>query len=475
MNSSSDKLDKFARTLLERRWLIVASTVVLVIVIEYEEHRTQPGGTVTNDFWRETILFGLLLPLIFGLMLSLLKQVYEAKDEVDRTISQQQRLSLQLSLSKTWNSVLSTIVKFPASVLPVVATSLRVANPKTNSFDLVEYWSLEEKVSPELAQNIHYEICNKCESVPSRSDHFLIPCTSLSDVASSYTYSSYCLPLLHHDETVALLHLHFKGQPTLTTRQVRVLNMSAQEMALAIETARLEQEAQEHLEAAETERRRIARDLHDTLGQNISYLRLKLDQLTGEDALRGIGMIRLELERMRDIADDAYLQVRNTLADLHSDTAVDLNNALRDYMRLAGGRSNFKAHFLSGGDPQVLESHMRNQVMYIFREILNNIEKHAQARNVFVNLDWSKAEFCMIVRDDGAGFDHQALPPEGHFGLSIMQERALDLRAKLVIKSQPGLGTQVELRVPLLDRSEIFPSVEPNCAQPETQEVVVKN
>jgi len=474
MNSRNEKLNKIVRLMLEKRWLWVAFTSIVVIAVEYEEHRAQPEGAFSVDFWRETLLFGLLLPVSYGILVSLMVRLYEAKDEADRTINQQQNLSLQLRRSNDWNSVLSTIVKFPASILPVAATSLRVINPDKNSFELAEYWSVDERISGQLANDIHRDVCRNCLTEPSKASQFLLPCSPMSD-GNPGQFSSFCLPLMHHDETVALLHLHFAGQPTLSARSVRALNMSAQEMALALETARLEQQALEQIQATDTERRRIARDLHDTLGQNISYLRLKLDQLTGEDALRGIGMIRMELERMRDIADDAYLQVRNTLADLRPETAADLNSVLRDHLRLVGSRANFKAHFMTSGTPRVLEAHMRNQLMYIFREILNNIEKHAGARNVFVNLDWGASEFCFIVRDDGLGFDAEGLPPEGHFGLKIMQERASDLKATLTFSSQPKLGTQVMLRLPMIERPTIVQIQDGQCDQSGSYEVIANN
>jgi signal transduction histidine kinase len=80
----------------------------------------------------------------------------------------------------------------------------------------------------------------------------------------------------------------------------------------------------------------IARDLHDNLAQNLIVVRHKLDELTGEDTLQEITNIRQDLERMREVVDDAYIDVRNTLKELEASVSTDLSILLHDYARLIG-------------------------------------------------------------------------------------------------------------------------------------------
>ena len=87
--------------------------------------------------------------------------------------------------------------------------------------------------------------------------------------------------------------------------------------------------------------------------------------------------------------------------------------------------------------------------MYLTREALNNIEKHAFAQNVDIYLQWSDAEFRLIVRDDGKGFNPQELNTEGKYGTAIMGERAQAINANLTIESTPSEGTEIKLILPL--------------------------
>ncbi len=94
-------------------------------------------------------------------------------------------------------------------------------------------------------------------------------------------------------------------------------------------------------------------------------------------------------------------------------------------------------------------------MMYIAREALNNIEKHAAAQNVAIHLQWRDAEFEMILRDDGQGFQPQALNRADGYGMAIMGERSRAIHANLGIKSAPGAGTEISLSLPLSSSAPI--------------------
>jgi len=199
----------------------------------------------------------------------------------------------------------------------------------------------------------------------------------------------------------------------------------------------------------EAERRRIARDLHDSLGQSLGYLHLKLDELTNSDTMHEIAAIQRELEQMRDVVDTAYEQLRGKLVDLRSYTLADLTNTLENYARTVGRRANFQVRFVSRGEPRPLAPQAQREILYLVREGLINAEKHADAREVNIELVWAQDGLTIKLADDGRGFDPDALRPNGHLGLAIMRERAREINGRLVLTSCPQAGTQLSLWVPL--------------------------
>jgi signal transduction histidine kinase len=220
-------------------------------------------------------------------------------------------------------------------------------------------------------------------------------------------------------------------------------------MALAIDNGRPQRAARVRVEAGKVERQRLARELHDTLGQSLGYVHLKLDQLADGDALTEIEVMRKELERIRDVADRAYEQVRGTLTDLRSVRSSDLATALLGQARTVGERAGFKVQLTSEGKARALAPHIQQQVEGLCQEALSNVEKHAHARNVNINLSWAEDGLTVHLCDNGRGFKPEALQASGHYGLTIMRERAEELGGSITFASCPATGTQVKLQVPL--------------------------
>jgi two-component system nitrate/nitrite sensor histidine kinase NarX len=220
-------------------------------------------------------------------------------------------------------------------------------------------------------------------------------------------------------------------------------------MALAMDNARPRHVAAVRDAAVEAERRQIAQRLHDTLGQSLGYLHLKLDQLTGDNALQEITAIRQELARMRDIANEAYDQVRGTLATLHPASSGDLATALLAQARSIGDQASFEIELTSEGQARPLSPPTQHQVLYLIRESLTNVAKHAQARRVVIHLCWTAGNLTIKLADDGRGFEPAGIQPNGHLGLAIMQERAMQINGFLKLESYPGFGAELTLWLPL--------------------------
>lgn len=430
------------------QWWIFASLVLLALAHELVEHLGL-SGPLGQPFVREFLFFSLVFP-IAGVMLALLVSSQSERVRALRRLDVQRELCQQLSNACDWHELAAILVRFPATIIPGAAGSLLVYNQNPTRFELVaEWWPAQAHAPPSHVFFETPDACRRCLSTEPCSLHCLsagqCPCSR----AVGEGYSAYCLPLAHASSPIALLHVYLPLGVWLTESQVELLHSVALVMGLVIDGARPQGSTVFCAELREAERRRIARQLHDTLGQNLAYLRLKLDQLGSQDVLQESAFIQHDLEQMRSVAREACIQVRGTLAGLHSSNSADLAASLLAQANSVAVQAGFNVELTSEGQPGSLSPFRQHQILCLFQEALANVAKHARARNVNIDLTWTAEALIIQLADDGQGFEPHAIRPNGHLGLVIMQERAQEINAQFSLASCPGAGSQVILRVPL--------------------------
>jgi PAS domain S-box-containing protein len=206
----------------------------------------------------------------------------------------------------------------------------------------------------------------------------------------------------------------------------------------------------------EDERRRIARDLHDEFGQQLSALSLRLAELKRDVGRRSALAEQLaELEALTRQLDHELEQIIWRLRP----TALDdlgLVAALENYITQWAAKSSAQCTLYANGvEMGDMTGEIETALYRIGQEALNNVAKHAQARNATVILDRTGGRVSLIVEDDGIGFD--VAPQLGlrqRFGVTGMRERALLLGGEFDIESTSGKGTTVVARIPLPPRLE---------------------
>ena len=191
----------------------------------------------------------------------------------------------------------------------------------------------------------------------------------------------------------------------------------------------------------------IARDLHDTIGQNIGFLRMKLDYLSGKRGIKKADMLA-ELQTMANAANESYDLIRGTLAVLQSSDTSDLSRIFSRYAEQIEDRSTIKVEFSNNGIPRSLSPKRMRQLFYIFREALTNIEKHSEASQVSIEIGWEKDCLLLTVSDNGKGFDPFNIQYGSHYGLKFMRERTELLNGSMNIHSALGSGTKLMIKVP---------------------------
>ncbi len=198
----------------------------------------------------------------------------------------------------------------------------------------------------------------------------------------------------------------------------------------------------------------IARDLHDTLGQNISFLSMNLKHLS-EAEWSDPTEINTQIQNMTKVADESYGLIRATLAILHSGENADPLSLFTHIAAQFAERSSLQIDVTSQGSPQKLTHLQIRHLFYIFREALSNIEKYANASRVSSEFIWGDQALTTVISDNGRGFDPDAVHNMGHYGLKFMRERSELLKGSFNFQSEPGQGTNDHDRYTLRVRADL--------------------
>jgi PAS domain S-box-containing protein len=214
--------------------------------------------------------------------------------------------------------------------------------------------------------------------------------------------------------------------------------------------------ASQLIRAQDEERHRIARDLHDNIGQQVTALRLLL-QVVSMSAVDDV--VRPRIEKAQSVIDemDRHLdfmtrELRASSLDLGLPSAVE--RFVAEWSTTFGIAADVQCRGLAN---LRLDSEIATHIYRIVQEGLNNVFKHAQARRASVVLERRGTELVLIIEDDGRGFDLAAVSRHQGRGLGLvgMRERAQLVGATLDIESTPSKGTTLFLRVPIsADRTE---------------------
>lgn len=236
------------------------------------------------------------------------------------------------------------------------------------------------------------------------------------------------------------------GSIVLTTRDIT-------------ERKRVEESLRQHdaevLNSALEERQRLARELHDSVGQVLGYVSFQTDAARELYANGKADEADAQLVRLASIAQDAHADVREYILNLRTTptTREPLFKTLQNYLDGFTRNYNIQTSLLfdEGFDENALDAKAQSNIFRIAQEALSNVRKHADARRVVISFKKEGENVHMIIEDDGRGFAAETLLNDGkpHFGLSFMNERVEQLGGSIRFESAYPSGTRILVEIPI--------------------------
>ena len=269
------------------------------------------------------------------------------------------------------------------------------------------------------------------------------------------------VPLFARGDVAGLFSLSKREAGYFNEEHVKLAEVMSSQASVAVENAILFQQMKAAtvrmrmlsrglIEAQESERRSLSRELHDEAGQALASLRYGLQLLERE--VDGGENVTERLAALRSTTDAIIEGLRRLAADLRPASLdhLGLEAALRQLSQAAGPKFGLEVHFKARGFADGrLPSEMETALYRVVQEAMSNVVRHARATRVDVLTERRGDRVMVMVEDDGAGFDPKRVQRGNQLGLVGMHERVEALSGTLTVESAPGAGTTIVVEVPI--------------------------
>ncbi len=273
-----------------------------------------------------------------------------------------------------------------------------------------------------------------------------------------------CVPLRARNSVVGILYLALpEAFEAMTDSGADFLISIGGQIGIAIDNARLYEAVRvqhEQLrdltyrlgEVEESERRELARELHDKVGQNLTALGISLNILKAQLSQDEHGQVRSRLDDCLDLIGETTARIRDVMVELRPSVLDDygLLSALRWFGAQFSSRTGIQVKVEGDEKMERLGISAENALFRIAQEALTNVAKHAEASQATINLGAEDGYACLEISDNGKGFNKEKTSAKrdvGTWGLLAMHERALRAGGRFRIESHIGKGTRVVVEV----------------------------
>lgn len=199
-----------------------------------------------------------------------------------------------------------------------------------------------------------------------------------------------------------------------------------------------------------TERQRIARDIHDTLAQHFTSIIMHLSAAKHSNP----EAIQSEVQQAENAAREGLGEIRRIVWDMQPEQIekASLIEAVEELAARWSAENSVQVKMAVTGSPRSITSSAETALLRISQEAMQNINKHAQAKNVNITFSFMENIFVMDISDDGLGFEPSKI--KNGFGMKTMRDRAKELNGTLTIESERGTGTAIAVSIPISEEND---------------------
>jgi len=430
------------KTLLKYRWLFAVLLGILITIFELVEH-WQQVPPITLPFLIELIFFSVAIPILVGIILSLLIQSEEKILQIETNRSVFERISKQIMNIDDWEELCEVITRFPFEIAPVTHSYFFLNKDLlTKSFILMS----EQHNNNTIQITYPKKVIVNAYKYPANNTLQKITPEIFPNISIPEGNMGYCFPFFTDYTCFAMLHLILPSTHQISQKEVNDLNGLITVIFSGI--IRLAPFSAGNMKGFEQERLKLSRHLHDTVGQNLGFLLMKLDQFKSQSKSIQSNNAQKTIEEMQLITNEAYEQIRFTLTNLQPSNTQDLAATLYQVSVLVANRQpGLDVQMTQEGHTVSLPLALKQHIVAICREGIINIVKHAQATKVELTIIWQKTNLRISIKDNGTGIQTKTDQTDS-LGLNMMFERVAEIDGSMKLKSQAAQGLEVVLRFP---------------------------
>jgi signal transduction histidine kinase len=293
-----------------------------------------------------------------------------------------------------------------------------------------------------------------------------------SKLYSKYGLVSYLgLPLIMENRTLGVLGFHTKEEHEFTVEEIELLTLLADKAAVAIHNAQMHEEilagrrrlmelSRNLLQAQENERRHVATEIHDEIGQTLTALKLSLEMMPNLPPHQA----KARLADSLGLVTETIAQVRALLQNLRPPMLDQLGllPTLEWHFKRYTAQTQVRVKFTRNGSAPRFAPDIEIAAYRIVQEALNNVARHAGVKQARVALLYDGGTLGLEIEDRGAGFEPGSVVSRGAGnGISQIIERAAALGGRCTIQSSPGNGTLLRVDLPVENKLATYPSILP--------------
>lgn len=326
-------------------------------------------------------------------------------------------------------------------------------NFNTYQMELVSDYQLTDKVKEvlncELMENTYVQFFNfhRTEFITKKITK-LLDRNDLRKGRTNQPNYFHLFPIVNTSENLGILIL-FSDKETIAAQTDEFLHALIEQLGIALIKAKITEQAQNT--AILEERDQFARELHDSIAQSLTIIKLHIERLTDAFHNGREKEVHSSLNFLKSALEESIETVRDLLLDYRTPLKLTaFSHQLAELIHRFQTLTDITLESSIHTQDLTLSQNERLEVVFILQEALANVHKHANATLVTLQIYTDAENQVIILTDNGLGFDKQAVLAKSfrHIGLEIMQERAKKIQAKLNISSRLNKGTIITLKIP---------------------------